>query len=230
MGTRGWLIFVYKGKYYVIFNHYDSYPSGMGASIVEQLVALMVRFHGSTRAACDHWGNLLSKITFVQDNPGAITRQHPINVPQHSFENLEVNLSDSSAPVLLDCPITSDFADLEASVFIEYSWVINLDVGTLSVSRPCDCDFTQSWSFKCFYVSIVLAKTPISLWVDDAKYEINEDGRTVSYTIALKRIHSLAIIQRQARRFLARMRALEPGVGVIFKLAKARFEKASAAF
>lgn len=37
MGTRGHFGFHYKGKYYLVYNHWDSYPSELGASIVNQI-------------------------------------------------------------------------------------------------------------------------------------------------------------------------------------------------
>lgn len=37
MDTRGLIGFLYGGKYYVCYNHFDSYPSGPGVSIVKQI-------------------------------------------------------------------------------------------------------------------------------------------------------------------------------------------------
>ena len=37
MGTRGYYIFRYYNKYYVFYNHFDSYFSGLGADIVKEL-------------------------------------------------------------------------------------------------------------------------------------------------------------------------------------------------
>ena len=37
MGTRGLFGFYHKGKYYVVYNHFDSYPDGLGRDIVEQI-------------------------------------------------------------------------------------------------------------------------------------------------------------------------------------------------
>ena len=37
MGTRGLFGFYYKGKYYVAYNHFDSYPDGLGAAVVAEL-------------------------------------------------------------------------------------------------------------------------------------------------------------------------------------------------
>ncbi|KAJ0420131.1 hypothetical protein BJY00DRAFT_313347 [Aspergillus carlsbadensis] len=37
MGTRGLLFIRWKGRYYVYYNHYDSYPEGLGEAIVENI-------------------------------------------------------------------------------------------------------------------------------------------------------------------------------------------------
>ena len=37
MGTRGYYVFRYKNKWYVFYNHFDSYPSGLGNAIVHEL-------------------------------------------------------------------------------------------------------------------------------------------------------------------------------------------------
>jgi len=37
MGTRGLFGFFYKGKYYVAYNHFDSYTSGLGVWVVTEL-------------------------------------------------------------------------------------------------------------------------------------------------------------------------------------------------
>jgi hypothetical protein len=37
MGTRGYYAFRYKRKYYVFYNHFDSYWSGLGSKIIKEL-------------------------------------------------------------------------------------------------------------------------------------------------------------------------------------------------
>jgi putative hemolysin len=37
MGTRGLFGFYYRGNFYVVYNHWDSYPEGLGAQIVAEL-------------------------------------------------------------------------------------------------------------------------------------------------------------------------------------------------
>jgi hypothetical protein len=38
MGTRGFFGFIYKGKCYVIYNHFDSYPEYLGKNIVNEII------------------------------------------------------------------------------------------------------------------------------------------------------------------------------------------------
>lgn len=38
MGTRGYYVFRYKNKWYVFYNHWDSYPSSLGQQIVNELI------------------------------------------------------------------------------------------------------------------------------------------------------------------------------------------------
>lgn len=37
MGTRGFRIIRFRGRYYIFYNHWDSYPEGMGKSLVDQI-------------------------------------------------------------------------------------------------------------------------------------------------------------------------------------------------
>jgi hypothetical protein len=37
MGTRGYYAFVFRGRFYVYYNHWDSYPAGLGKIIVDKI-------------------------------------------------------------------------------------------------------------------------------------------------------------------------------------------------
>ena len=37
MGTRGYRVYRYRGRYYAVYNHWDSYPSGLGNELVETI-------------------------------------------------------------------------------------------------------------------------------------------------------------------------------------------------
>ena len=43
MGTRGFYCFLYKGIYYIIYNHWDSYPEGLGETLLRQLKGLSLQ-------------------------------------------------------------------------------------------------------------------------------------------------------------------------------------------
>jgi len=55
MGTSGLFGFFYKGKYYVSYNHNDSYPSYLGSNIVNEVI----------QANIDEWIQLLEKIKVI---------------------------------------------------------------------------------------------------------------------------------------------------------------------
>lgn len=38
MGTRGLFGFYYKGRFYVVYNHWDSYPSGLGIKVLNSII------------------------------------------------------------------------------------------------------------------------------------------------------------------------------------------------
>jgi hypothetical protein len=50
MGTRGLLFIRWEGRYYVYYNHYDSYPEGLGEAIVENIPITPEEYQGMPRA------------------------------------------------------------------------------------------------------------------------------------------------------------------------------------
>lgn len=62
MGTRGFFGFYYKGKYYLIFNHYDSYPEWLGRIIVSELKVAI------DRNRLEEWKLRLDGIKVVTDD------------------------------------------------------------------------------------------------------------------------------------------------------------------
>jgi hypothetical protein len=49
MGTRGIYTVIYKGKYYIFYNHSDSYPEALG-----QLIVLLIKNNDVSK-----WGEIL---------------------------------------------------------------------------------------------------------------------------------------------------------------------------
>lgn len=48
MGTRGYYVFYYHGKFYIYYNHYDSYPEGLGKWIIDSIPTDPVKYQGKT--------------------------------------------------------------------------------------------------------------------------------------------------------------------------------------
>lgn len=65
MGTRGNYIFRYKGKYYVFYNHWDSYFDGLGDLIVKEL-------RSWTAAEFDNAKKLLEGFGVLEKNDGRV--------------------------------------------------------------------------------------------------------------------------------------------------------------
>lgn len=42
MGTRGLFGFYYQGKFYLVHNHLDSYPTGMGKVWVQEIISILI--------------------------------------------------------------------------------------------------------------------------------------------------------------------------------------------
>lgn len=61
MGTRGYIGIRYKGKTYYFYNHWDSYPDGLGAAIVRELLKIL-KMRGGVESFCQ---DVLSKVFFV---------------------------------------------------------------------------------------------------------------------------------------------------------------------
>lgn len=57
MGTKGNYIFRYKGVYYIFYNHFDSYMTGLGADIVKELRSWTAEDFENARAFLDNFPN-----------------------------------------------------------------------------------------------------------------------------------------------------------------------------
>ena len=61
MGTRVLIIIILKGKIITLYNHFDSYPTGLGFNLVEELIALLKVY------TLDELIVILSNIKIVSD-------------------------------------------------------------------------------------------------------------------------------------------------------------------
>jgi hypothetical protein len=214
MGTRGHLVFCWKGRRLIIYNHYDSYPSMMGAELFKQLVALLQRFHGDVKRACQTWGALVEaiKTTYSEDEAA-----HPFN-KIHAFDDVEAALR-STLPL---CVCEEEGLDM----WIEFIWTVDLDVGLLTMDAHRG---HMEWSFFNLY----RGRSFQDQWIEEAEIAASEDDVDVASThiSAMPFAEAVATaaaiqIQAAARRYLEVSRGLRPG-GVLAKLAAMRFRRAS---
>ena len=62
MGTRGYIVIKFQNKYYRIYNHWDSYPEGLGVNVVN---AVKTRKIEKTKEYVDY---IIDKFLTNQDN------------------------------------------------------------------------------------------------------------------------------------------------------------------
>ncbi len=135
MGTRGALGFIKDGKHKVTYNHFDSYPSGLGNDILEFIKDNSLN---TLKQLCDN-------ITLVKEDstPTDLQIQHCKNcgtVDLHVGEQSETDwycLLREAQGDLKKYGQVGFMVDmknfLQDDLFCEYAYIINLDNATLEV-------------------------------------------------------------------------------------------------
>ena len=147
MGTRGAIGFRLDGQDKVTYNHFDSYPSGVGAELLAELCGIK------------DWEKVkeaVRKITFIDQTVPPTDEQIEIcaeftdlGVSDQSTSDwycLLRNAQGSLAPYLTGkLPFMSDnHTFLLDSVFCEYAYIVNLDDMTLEFYKGFNQDSTAA--------------------------------------------------------------------------------------
>jgi hypothetical protein len=108
MGTRGYYIFKYNGMHYIFYNHLDSYLSGLGQMIVNDLKKLIE----NDKNWVETIKKLLDKIHFLDMEIWGETQFKTIlkSLEQAEYYTYHTSINE---PML--------------SVFIEYIYIIDMD-------------------------------------------------------------------------------------------------------
>ncbi len=61
MGTRGLFGFKWKGKYYLAYNHYDSYFDGLGIDLIKEIIKMI------KENKINEWIHLLENIKIIDE-------------------------------------------------------------------------------------------------------------------------------------------------------------------
>jgi len=146
MGTRGIFGFIYKGKRYIVYNHFDSYPSGLGLWLLIEIISQAL-------PSCDFssWIEKLEKIHIIREEeeefanlPEAeqqdildkygredvgIVGQHDWYQALRDCQGSFVRVLDSGY-LLLHCSPDKPLEYLKES-WIEYGYILNFDTNQL---------------------------------------------------------------------------------------------------
>ena len=87
MGTPGLFGFFYKGKLYLVYNHFDSYPSGLGAWLAREIIAIM------SSNGLEEWKTKLDGIITILPDHKAPTQTEKILLVNYHDENLNTDTS-----------------------------------------------------------------------------------------------------------------------------------------
>ena len=135
MGTHGLFGFFYKKKYYVVYNHWDSYPGGLGVNIVNELKRAI------DKGFLGQWIDLLEKMVLVDEH--IPPTQEQIEKLKH-YANLSVSrrtytdwycllhgCQGSIDSVLTAGHIINYVDDHGTPQWEEYAYIVNLDTQKL---------------------------------------------------------------------------------------------------
>eukprot|EP00597_Dinobryon_sp_UTEXLB2267_P017360 CAMPEP_0201112538 /NCGR_PEP_ID=MMETSP0812-20130820/77316_1 /ASSEMBLY_ACC=CAM_ASM_000668 /TAXON_ID=98059 /ORGANISM="Dinobryon sp., Strain UTEXLB2267" /LENGTH=307 /DNA_ID=CAMNT_0047375911 /DNA_START=60 /DNA_END=983 /DNA_ORIENTATION=+ len=181
-----------------------------------QVLDLVKSKNGDIRMACEHWGTLLTLLTFTTYGSSA----NKLNAFEdaHAFEDIEQRLADNLHPVFVLQEVSSSITCYLNPIYVEYCWVLNLDKASLIMSQPIySIDIELEWSFKSLYLMLQVQNKYYldKLWVSEAK-----SLHSYKFNMKFRLEYLVLLAQRQIRRFLAMRKALEPENGMLYKLAK----------
>lgn len=125
MGTRGFYVYKYDHVYYIFYNHWDSYLSGLGQEIIKQ-------FRQLTLDDIEKMKQHLRTIHWSQSkNTG------------NNFTNIVDAPANPQIYCLVDITITETINDL----FIEYIYIIDLDLNEFKIKT-----LNKHYSYELFNV------------------------------------------------------------------------------
>lgn len=110
MGTRGYFGFFYKGKYYLIYNHYDSYPSYLGKKLVEEIKKAIADGSFGT------WIEMFKQLKFYN------SYEELSRIDSDKIEQSYINILKEGYMVN-----NGDKNKLTNDIFIEHSYVLDFD-------------------------------------------------------------------------------------------------------
>lgn len=142
MGTRGYKIIRFRGRYYRFYNHWDSYPDGYGSDLVSEIPRDRDNYKkwvAEQRAKASEWDSALEKILHVkrlnvpQNNVDELDEQHSDNESEESEGEL-LHWSYNVGGNVDELPLPS-YRPVFNDIMIEWIYVIDLDREIFSIDH-----------------------------------------------------------------------------------------------
>lgn len=173
MGTRGLLGFHIDGRDIGSYNHSDSYPSGLGATTVAEIIEAIKQF------GLDGVRDRVRKLAILEEHkkptPEQIDRLRQYadcGVSDRSLEDaycLLHNLQGSILKILEAGAILENTGFVKDSLFCEWAYFINLDAETFEVYRGFQQDlalqkgrFAEPAGENGYYPCTLVAEYPLN--------------------------------------------------------------------
>ena len=126
MGTRGYRIIKFRGRYWIFYNHWDSHPNGLGQWLVDSIPADPGQYQKwlqSQRDIFAKWDSLLDEILTIRPED---MRKLLLNEPRKAVFSaaFDDRLKDNAPP---------SYASAGHNSYIEWTYTIDLDREVFSV-------------------------------------------------------------------------------------------------
>ncbi|EFE33784.1 uncharacterized protein ARB_07249 [Trichophyton benhamiae CBS 112371] len=152
MGTRGYRIVRYRGRYWIYYNHYDSYPEHLGAGIVAGVPVDRKEYEGVLKAVwhifTSEWSRILNLfhavIVWLQQKRDTYERrlvelEEHFCITEERVRILKSEEGDAKSEPWANIRelevLPSHFGDASNTVFIEWVYLIDLDEQVFSVNN-----------------------------------------------------------------------------------------------
>lgn len=128
MGTRGYRVIRFRGRYYRFYNHWDSYPEGLGKEIAEGIPADPAAYQewlAQRRQEALEWHNALERFLCRKN-----AEELDADVTAKDIDDLkdgEKTFEDTQQPWGVATDVLPDFRPAFNDLYIEWVYTIDLD-------------------------------------------------------------------------------------------------------
>lgn len=187
MGTRGIFGLRVDQKDHLFYNHFDSYPTGLGIEFVTA-IAKVLKTYGSIAAVAEK-----ARAIVVVDESAVVSAEHKQRFGKKYWENVDTGLNNyayfrklqGDLALTLDVGVAMENNDfIKDSLFCEYGYVLNLD-DTENPTIEVYLGFRSKPHTDGRYASA---------WTEEQKKEAEAKGREFYYPCALVETIPLSVI------------------------------------